>query len=61
MLRDKTGFLEASIEGTVPLAQFIGIIQVQREQLLQIAWSRGMVLEVEMLGGPPSLRGSVEI
>ena len=61
MLKDETGFLEASVEGTVPPDQFKGNIQVQREQPLQIAWSPRMVLEVEMLGGPPSLRGSVEM
>jgi hypothetical protein len=61
MLRDETRFLEASVEGTVPPDQFRGSIQVQMEQPLQIAWSLGMVLEVEMPGGPPSLRGSVEI
>jgi hypothetical protein len=61
MLRDETRFLEASIEGTVLADQFRGSIQVQREQPLQIAWSLEMVLEVEMSGGPPSLRGSVEI
>jgi hypothetical protein len=61
MLRDETGFLEASVEGTVPPNQFRGSIQVQREQPLQIAWSPRMVLEVEMSGEPPTLRGSVEI
>ena len=61
MLRDETGFLEASVEDTVPLDQFRGNIQVQREQPQQIAWSPRMVLEVEISGGPPSLRGSVEM
>ena len=59
MLRDETGFLEASVEDTVPPDQFRCNIQVQRGQPLQIAWSPRMVLEVEMLGGPPLLRGSV--
>jgi hypothetical protein len=61
MLRDETGFLEASIEDTVPPDQFRGNIQVQREQSLQIAWSLRMVLEVVMSRGPLSLRGSAEM
>jgi hypothetical protein len=48
MLRDETVFLEASVEDTVPPDQ-------------KIAWSPRMVLEVEMSGRPPSLKGSVEM
>jgi hypothetical protein len=61
MLKDETRFLEASVEDTVPPDQFKGNIQVHREQPLQIAWSLRMVLEVEISGGPPLLRGSVEM
>jgi hypothetical protein len=61
MLRDETGFLEASVEDTVPPDQCRSSIQVQREKPLQIVWSPRMVLEVVMSGGPPSLRGSVEL